>query len=748
MRQAEGATGSRMKLGYPFDLRLWEGPMDEIYFTEGVYKGENQKREGTKEEFWASGSWWPFEQSAYLLDGMIRVASLIDAPELEAEYRKSFDWVFGHPAADGDLFTPLSNSGTQWPLVVFARSAWVYAERHGIEAEVAAAFQRHYEANKAERANWGGRDMLSAECMLRTMEHTGDRSLLTDAIMAYRNSAYYRGFGVQKRFMDHGVSFCECLKLPALMYLHSGDRDMLERGKRAVADAFELNEQADGLISSNEYLSGRDPRQGHETCTTADMTWSLGYYVMADGDVAAADRMERIAYNALPGSCTKDFRLHQYLSSVNQAFCTPFSQSSHFNYGESTWRQYRAAHFPQCCSGNINRAMPNYAARLWLRDAKTGAPAKFVYGPSTLTSEYQGVKFTLEERDGGYPFGDQATFVYRGDAVEMPLVYRVPSWCDRPDAGTTRVERRVWRDGDTFTVDLPSKVVFKSDRNWHWFQRGPITFAYAVPSEVVKEDPSDPFGAIRITPNGPWNYAFDVKEIAAKSFEAKVAESAYPFEVPSMTLEVPVAEIKEWQVADANRFMPDPPLFAHPTGRRDTITLVPYATTLGRVTCFPDTVRRVELPVVAAYSAPEAYAFDENRPLWEQVFEPEGWDDPAYRNLYKIPQREPDLFFNLYERHGYGGNRIGYLMFRFWSDEAGLATFALGAASQCQAFIGGKEVFRGLPYSEGVLMAPQWFQHAVEKDYNYLLVKCAVPGYVTQQFRREWGAKLQVFLEK
>lgn len=746
-RQAEGLTGHREKLGYPFDGSLWEGRMEEIYFTEGVYNGSDQKKEGTKEDFWASGSWWPFEQSAYLLDGMVRVAALADAPALMEDAVRSFEWVLAHPAKDGDVFTPLSNSETQWPLVVFFRAIWAWGEATGREAEVTKAFARHFAAHKADRAKWDGRDMLAAEGMCKIYERTGDKSLIEDALASYRGTRYCREFGSERRIHDHGVSFCESLKIPALLYLYTGDKALLEKGRCAMEDVFAVNEQADGQISGNEYLSGRDPRQGHETCLAADMTWALGYYLMAEGSVAAADRMERIVYNALPGSCTKDFRRHQYLSSVNQAFCTPFSQSAHFNYAESTWRQYRKAHFPQCCTGNIGRAMPAYVARLWLKDAMTGAPVKMVYGPSTFSGEYRGVKYTLEELDGGYPFGDEARIVYRGGTVEMPLKYRVPSWCDRPDAGKVLVEKRIWKDGDTFTVPLPTKLALKSERNWHWFERGPITFAYAVPSEVVEEEPGDAFGALRIVPNGPWNYALDTNELKKADLKVEFRKSAYPFESPAMVLKVPVCEIEEWRVADFNRFMPDPPLFVHPTGRRTAIELVPYATTLGRITCFPDTVKRVELPVVAAYTSGKAYPYDETKPIEEQVFEPEGWDDLKYRNLYKVPQRTPEVFFDLRDVYGSERGRLAYLMFRFWSDEAGEAVFALGGASRLQAFIDGKEVYRSLPWTEGMLMAPEWFRHGVKKGYNYLLVKCALPKSSPGQFRREWGARLQVFME-
>ena len=747
-RQADGITGHRKRLGYPFDGSLWEGPMEEIYFTEGVYEGSDQKKEGTKEDFWASGSWWPFEQSAYLLDGMVRVAALADAPALDADASRSIEWVLSHPAPDGDLFTPLSNSGTQWPLVVFFRAAWAWAEAHGRTGEVVDAFARHFAAHKADRASWDGRDMLSAEAMCKVASLTGDTALLSDAVAAYKGTRYHREFGVEPRIHEHGVSFCESLKIPALLYLYTGDRALLGEGVRAMDDAFAFNEQADGQISGNEYLSGRDPRQGHETCLATDMMWALGFYMMAEGNVRAADRMERIAFNALPGSVTKDFRRHQYLSAVNQVFCTPFSQSAHFNYSEATWRQYRASHFPQCCTGNVNRAMPAYVARAWLADAATGAPAKMLYGPSRIEGEYGGLRYSMEELDGGYPFGDSARIRYAGPELEMPLRYRVPSWCDRPDAGTVVEERRLWRDGDIFEIALPCRVELKGDRNWHWFERGPITFAYAVPSTVEEERPGDPFTPLRITPSGPWNYALDLDEIAAADLKAEFRPGADPFVAPAATLRVPVREIEEWRVPDCNRFMPDPPLFAHPTGRRAEIELVPYAATLARVTCFPDTVQRVELPVVAAYAAPEAYPYDETRPIEEQVFEPEGWDDLKFRSLYKIPQRTPDLFYDLRDRFGDGRGRLAYLLFRFWSDADGKATCALGGASRLQAFFGGREVYHGAPWTEGELMAPFWFDIAARKGYNYLLVKCALPARQPGQFRREWGAKLTVFMER
>lgn len=745
-RERDGMLGNRKRLGYPFDTGLWSEPIKSIHFTEGVYNGEDEDVSGRK-DWWDSGAWWPFEQTAYLLDAMIRTSTLVDAPALEAEYRRSLEAVLANQRAeDGDLFVYLSRCTTQWPLVVFTRGAMAFADRFG-DGRVAAALARHYDGKKSVRAKWDGRD-LSVEGMLWTAERTGDRALVDDAVASWRGSGVRRRLATQTRVHDHGVSFSEALKMPALVYAATGDREELEIGKRAIRNAFALNEQASGQISCNEYLSGRDPRQGYESCVAADMTWTLGHYLRADGDVEAADRMERIVYNVLPGAITKDFCRHQYLSSVNQAVCSPFAQSAHFNYGEAAWRQYRPSHFPQCCTGNILRALPAFVQRMWMKDAKTGAPVAMLIGPSEARGVYRGVGYVVAQ-ETDYPFGDAVRFrVTVESPVEMPVSYRVPGWAERPDAGSFATVTRVWKGTETFETTFPASVKMHSDRNWHWFTRGVLTLSYAVPSEVVVERPGDRFSPLRVEPSGDWNFAFDLQTLG--SFRPQVERRQFkdPYSEPAFAVRVPVAEIREWQVLDCQRFMPDPPLYAHPTGRTREIELVPYATTLARITCFPDATPRRQLPVVAAYTPGECFPFDESRPLAEQVFPPEGWTDKQFRQLYKVPQRGRDMFFDFINYFGYGKSQLAYALFRIWSDEEGEATFCIGAANRWQAFVDGKEVASsGDGWVEAEMMAPTWVRQRVRKGYNYLLLKVASPGYRIGQYRREWGAKVEAFMD-
>lgn len=771
--QARGLTGHRRVLGYPYDGPLWERPVANPHFTEGVPGGEDVPLPG------GESPWWPYEQTAYLLDGMLRLSLLVDAPALRAAFERSLRATLRAAAPDGHLGAHLHKTGSEWPMAVFFRAAAAWIDAFGAP-EVVAAFARHFESLREKRRKWWGRDLLNLEGMLKIWERTGDPSLRADAVELAKGAFDFKRFRAERRIHEHGVSFSESLKLPAILFRFTGDRAWLRLGRKAVDDAFAENEQPSGALGANEDLSGRDPRQGYETCCTSDLLWSLGWYVEADGSARDADRMEKLAYNALPGAVTKDFTALQYLSAVNQPCATPFSNDSHFNFAEAAWRQYRPDHFPQCCPGNVNRAMPVFAQRLWLRDARTGAPCAMLHGPSALSAAWRGAAFRIESRTD-YPFGDEIRFVFRCEAPleGLPFSFRVPSWCGaaslalngralrrRPAAGRVATVRRTWRDGDELLLRLPAEARLRSDRNWHWIERGPLTFAYAVPARETRERPGDRFSPVSVEPAGPFHFAFDLRRLARAPLRAEACPAADPWREPALAIRVPVAEIAEWRSLDQNRFAPGVPLYAHPTGEMREIELVPFATTLARVTTFPDTEARLPCPVVAAYVS-DAYPYDPARPLSGQRFEPETapWGAAEFRRR-PIPQRDPDQFFDLGGHFGESKDRLAYLCFRFWAPRAGRAVFALGAAntaaawrlepppaafagSQVRGSAGSPRGWKPLGTLDGLhearMMAPQWFRAPVREGTNWLVVKVATPGRVGE-YRREWGAKLDVFL--
>ena len=752
-RQVTGTTGSRGRLGYPFSGCMWGGSIPDVHVIDCVPFGGDVV--APRDDIW-----WPYEQSAYFLDGMVRLSQLVSAPKLRDDFRSCLDWCLDHQAEDGDLFRAYSTSSSQWPVVVFFRAALAYAEETGDE-RVKAAFVRHYACKRKSRKHLFDRDVLNIEGMLKVAEWTGDRSYVAEAEEWFGNHHYGRLFSTTDRVHSHGVTFAEMLKIPALLYRATGRGKWRTMACKAMRDAFEKNEMPNGQISCNEYLSGRDPWQANETCVAADLMCALGCFLEMDANCEAADHMERIAYNALPGAITKDFRRHQYFSQPNQVVSTPFSHAGHFFFGETDCYRFRACHSCPCCSGNLNRAMPLFVQHLWLK-RPDGSPVAMLHGPGAVRGTFGGVPFAISAATD-YPFGDTIAYTFDVEKpVEMPFAFRVPGWTRGVTAkkngvpanlvarsGTLAVVSGRWQKGDRLEVTFDQPVVFESDRHWHWLRRGALALAHPVRTRVVEERAGDPFSDLSFVDPEPFNFAFDLGEIAKTGLKAEFTRSEYPFERPNLVVRVPMREIEEWRTLDEQRFTPPVPLYTHPTGRNVTVDFVPFGTTLTRITAFPDTVRRVQLPVVRTYASPQCYNYDPQWPLADQTADPEAWSDEEFLRKGQVIQRDPDLWSDLQGHYLVDKGKFAYVLIRFWSDRAGKVTCALGASRAVQAFFESREVYANGPIVEGRMLAPFWFDLEVREGYNCLKVKVATNGkevvFGQDQFRREWGVRLEVF---
>lgn len=98
----------------------------------------------------------------------------------------------------------------------------------------------------------------------------------------------------------HGVNNAMALTSAAVWWQLTG-----ERGDRdALYRMFEMLDryhgQPSGIFASDEHYAGRDPSQGTELCTVVEAMFSLEIDISILGDPAFGDRLEKIAYNALP----------------------------------------------------------------------------------------------------------------------------------------------------------------------------------------------------------------------------------------------------------------------------------------------------------------------------------------------------------------------------------------------------------------------------------------------------------------
>ena len=664
-RQHNGLTGHPEALSYPYNSCLWAGEIsrpDESY-------GDN---------------WWRYEQTAYYTDGMLRLGYGLNDEAMVAKAMEGIEYTLAHPDEKGIL----GNStlvGITWPMSVFFRVLQAKYE-HDDDERIPAALEKHYlnfTSDDLAGGIVGGRNIMSIEGILWTYGKTGNPQLLQLAEDAW---AVQDRFAVDETailsdepFYMHSVTFCEMLKLPLLLYAYTGKQHYLDLAMTAVRKLERESMLPDGVPSSAEFLLGSDICISHETCDIVDFTWTLTHYLSVTGEAEWADKIEKAIYNAGLGSITKDFRSLQYFSSVNQFIATGTSNHNIYKHG-STWMAYRPTHETECCSGNVNRMLPNFLSRMWMTDSEGGAVAA-IYGPSHATFHTAKGDVTIA-CETYYPFAETLTFKVSGaEGASIPLTLRIPTWCTHasiavngsaadlhlPAGSFTKISSGV-KNGDVITLTLPMAVEKKvAEGQGVYFQRGPLLFSYPIPQQMTEDNteyecmhgkkPENPdFKCWNITPTGAFNYAYtdDGKALEVNYPVVEEIGGTIPFDLnyTSVNVRIPVKQI-EWDLVD-KRYTPAMPEQGHLTMKSSEtqyIDLVPYGCTELRLTVFPDAdAKPLPEPQKPDYTRPAdaPICVEELDGCYYAYFEEPRfcWDEPIYCKWRTADDTATDLHSN------------------------------------------------------------------------------------------------------
>ncbi|HMO50040.1 MAG TPA: glycoside hydrolase family 127 protein [Kiritimatiellia bacterium] len=618
LAQRQGLTGHLEHAGYPFNTRGWR--------SERLKLGER-----------GGADWWPYEQTAYWIDGMIRCGILIEDEALKAKARRQIDHVMRHPDTDGylgpDSLKQLKGErgSERWPHAVFFRAVLADHDERSVSATVR-KLVRHYLSGTAKHETT--RNVCNIEIMAWLYEQTGDRRLLDLAEASYRafqvheakSGATLANMLDDAKSGDHGPTYMELFKLGAVMYRITGKRRYLTASENAQRKLERDHVLIDGVPSATEHLRGIYSNAGHETCVITDYLWSLGWLLQTTGKVRYADAMERIAFNALPGAVTSDFKALQYFSGPNQVIAGP--RTNHHPHGiGSSHVSYRPNPATECCPGNVHRAMPTFVGAMWMTDRRGGLVAA-LYGPGSITrGRGRSTMTVVQETD--YPFSHRIAFRFcGGDASSFAFSFRVPGWSRRPlvRLNGRRLTRafvpetfatitRAWRDGDVLEVVLrPSVRMVRGPEDSVAFTWGPLVFSHGVEYHASRESSdarsSDAFPAWTLLPAQSWNYGItrsDGKHAVLGHKPHPVPANPWTLDSAPVYLDVSARKIPGWRLRRMKRlvvghgdrkrviegelaFMPTMPSAAArgKASRKATIVrLAPYGSTRLRVTWFP-----------------------------------------------------------------------------------------------------------------------------------------------------------------
>ena len=595
-------------------LAMRDGMTGHLDEYDPVFKlGWLGQRIGTTGES-APGEGWPLEQTAYWIDGAVRLGhvlgdqSLLDkvVPRLEkiagAEnhngsylwWREKFSW-------DGKN-GPEIEEFNLWSCAVLGRAMIAQYQATG-DRKWLACIERFFTTMPGGGLFPISRRTVNVETLCEAGRLGADPRIwsgVMDAALRLRSEdadwSHERYWANMKpKDAEHGVTFNELAKLPLLLYQGTGD----ESFKRAVVERYrsmlDKNIQPYGVNSAAERLSGIGALRVTESCNVADLMWSQLWLLRILGEAPHGDRIECAFFNAAPACVSRDCRMHVYYQSPNRMG----AQAGANGDQHLTNSDFAKTQKPLCCTANIQRIVPNYIIHMWMKTPDHGLAAT-LYGPCSVTAKVaDGTDITMTCMTD-YPFGeDIKVIVTPAQPLRFPLYFRVPVWCLKPSfkvngtdignpesiKGFARIDR-TWKAGDAVAIrfPMPPRVIKGHETGgspYACVYAGPLLFARGIPEKSENE-----------SLDTGWRYALDFapdKPTEGMTLKrgAMPAKWDWPYSSP-VALTVPAQAI-DWAPGDKHKqALPSAPV----TGKGGAmIELIPYGCAKFRVSMFPVTAK-------------------------------------------------------------------------------------------------------------------------------------------------------------
>lgn len=418
----------------------------------------------------------------------------------------------------------------------------------------------------------------------------------------------------QNRPALHCVNLAQMMKTPTIRWQQDRAQKHLDATENAFADIRTFHGQPHGLYGGDEGMHGDAPDRGSELCSAVEMMFSLEKMFEITGNPAHGDRLERIAFNALPTQCSDDHHTRQYFQQTNQVLID-LGDRDFLNDGGDRNVFGLLQGYP-CCTCNLHQGWPKFAQHLWMASKDKGLAA-VAYAPSTVTAEVAGGRTVTLSQTGDYPFRETVVISLKTDGpVTFPLHLRVPAWAPRaelsingedaapPEPGTMHRLEREWRNGDEIRLRLRMPL-----RTSRWFansraiERGPLVYAMAVKGEPRRIAGDRPEGVpptgpgrghLEVHPAAAWNYGLpaEVVEHPGKhikvSFSDEVPDNPWSLEGAPVRMTTRGIRLPYWTMNRHSAALPphSPAVTPEDAGEEE-ITLIPYGATTLRITSFP-----------------------------------------------------------------------------------------------------------------------------------------------------------------
>ncbi|MBE6811248.1 MAG: hypothetical protein E7523_00015 [Ruminococcaceae bacterium] len=555
---------------------------------------------------WVGGDREGWERVPYWLDGFVPLAYLLKNDEMITTVKKYIDAIVSQQQSDGWI-CPCKNARRStydtWALQLICKTLTVYYDCSGderIPAVIYRAMQNYYALLKSGEIRlfgWAKYRWFESFISLNFLYARYKEEWITDLAKILRKQGYDYNNAVKFwkipthawTFHTHIVNIAMMLKSEAVSHELLGDnytdnaeklRTVLDRYNGTVFEGF----------TGDEVLSGLDTSRGTELCAVVEQMFSYEHLFAVTGDRKWAERLEVLAFNALPATLSEDMWTHQYVQMVNQIACQRTIIPAPFSTNGPEAHLFGLEPNFGCCTANFNQGWPKFAVSAFMH--KDNTIINSVMLPSVLTDNGITIKLATE-----YPFKNKMHYSIESDK-EFDFVIRIPSFAENLKVNGEEAEAKdlafsVKQGKTEIDIEFTVKPFFKAAANGlSALQMGSLLFSVPIKYEKKMHEYTRfgvkrkfPYCDYQFIPQTDFNYAF-----AGTEFEVKYNEiGQYPFsqEEPPVTIKAKMQQI-DWGLKFPYKTVCRKiPKSTTPISEVTKIELQPYGCSRLRMTAMP-----------------------------------------------------------------------------------------------------------------------------------------------------------------
>ena len=520
---------------------------------------------------WIGGDAEGWERVPYWLDGFIPLAYLLENEDMIARAKKYIDAIISFQKPSGWI-CPCTEEEIptydSWAVQLISKVLVVYYECSGDERipDVLYRVVRNYydllSSGTITLFKWGKYRWFETFIAIGFLKGVYKEPWLNDLarILKDQGADYSKLTGLWKRPLNkwtydtHIVNLAMMLKYEAVSHRYLGEEytDVAEKLSEVLRT---YNGTPVGLFTGDECLGGLSPIRGTELCSVAEQMYSYELLFAESGDFKWAERLEMLAFNALPATISDDMWAHQYDQQSNQIACIRFPGKPLFGTNKHEAHLFGLEPEYGCCTANFGQAWPKLALSTWAFN-RFKTICSVVPLPSSIETEWANI--TLKTN---YPF--ENVLEYTIEAKEdFNFFVRLPARIDNVRVNGKRHCDPVFLSQflsagmeETLTVTFDTKPEFiDRPHNLKSVRCGSLVFSLPIDYEKKMYEYERkgverkfPYCDYEYIPKSDWGYAFSSFDFKVNRKE--VTDIPFSSEKPPVTLTARMRKIS-WGLED------------------------------------------------------------------------------------------------------------------------------------------------------------------------------------------------------